>query len=186
MRARNGAGAVLSLILTAPMLCASAAGFSVREASVIVVNDIYTVTGEVDFDFSAEALEALESGVSLTVKIEIEFLRPRRYLWDPAVARAVRSYRLKRHELSNQFLVINSISGSQESFRSLSAAIEAMEDIEPIPVLQRPLMNRGRSYVARIRALLDIEELPAPMRPVAYLSSGWRLSSGWYDWEFEP
>jgi hypothetical protein len=186
VRARNSAGALLSLLLAAPMLSAVAAGFSVREASVIVVNDIYTVTGQLDFDFSAEALEALESGVSLTVRIEIEFLRPRRYLWDPTVARTVRSYRLKRHELSNQFLVINSIAGSQESFRSLSAAIEAMQELEPIPVLERHLMDRDRSYLARMRALLDIEELPAPMRPVAYLSSGWRLSSGWYDWEFAP
>ncbi|MCC7412007.1 MAG: DUF4390 domain-containing protein [Gammaproteobacteria bacterium] len=161
------------------------AGFHVRGARVELVNDIYMVDVQFEHRFSEESLEALENGIPLTVNVEVEFRRPRRYLWDPLVVRVVQDYRLQRHELSNQYLVIDVATGGRRNFGSLEAAIAALDAPAPIPVAERDVLSGGHEYVARVRTRMDIEALPAPLRPVAWLKPGWRLASDWLDWVFE-
>ncbi len=176
---------VLCLIGTALGAAGEDAGFSVRSATTALVNDIYMVDVRFDYEFSDESLEALANGITLTVNVEVEFLRERSYLWDALVARAVQGYRLQRHELSNQYLVTNTASGRRRNFSSLDEAVAALGAPEPIPVIERRRLDSAGSYRARVRTRLDIEALPAPMRPVAYLKAGWRLSSGWHGWDFD-
>lgn len=176
--------AALAVLAALAACAARAEGFAVRDAEVVLVNDIYMVNAELRHELSEEALEALANGISLTVQVEIEFTRPRRYLWDPLVARAVQIYRLQRHELSNQYLVIDASSGRRRNYGSLDAAIAALDAPPPMPVIERRRLQAGIELRAHVRTRLDIEALPAPLRPVAWLKPGWRLSSGWYSWSF--
>lgn len=176
--------AALAVVAALATCAARAEGFAVRAAEVVLVNDIYMVHARLRHELSAEALEALANGIGLTVQVEIEFTRPRRYLWDSLVARAVHTYRLQRHELSNQYLVIDVTSGRRRNYASLDAAVAALDAPPPMPVIDRRGLPGGVELRAHVRTRLDIEALPAPLRPVAWLKPGWRLSSGWHSWSF--
>ena len=170
----------LAALVTASSASAWGSGFSITEASTAVINDIYTIAAQASYEFSEESLEALANAVSLTISVEVEFKRKRKYLWDPVVARAVQGYRLERHALSEQYLVINATLDTHRSFKSLEAAITSLGVLDPIPVAEVSALDSNLDYVALIRSRLDIEALPGPMRPIAYISPNWRLSSGWY------
>ncbi len=179
---RNFGGIQLATALLFACLSSTSwcSGFGITGASIDVINDIYTIAAQASFEFSEESLEALANGVSLTIYIEVEIKRKRRYLWDPVVARAVQGYRLERHALSKQYLVINTSLDSRRIFESLEAAIDSLSLLDPIPITEQSTTDPSKDYVAMIRSRLDIESLPAPLRPIAYISPNWRMSSGWY------
>jgi len=180
------AASVAGLLLVLMALQSAMADFSIQSASAEIVNDIYMVDAEIDYAFSNEALEALNNGVNLIVKIEVEIQRKRKYLWDPVVARTVQTYRLERHELSDRYLVVDATSGTRRNFTSISEAVESMGSPDPIPVIERESLESSFQYTVRLRTALDIEELPAPLRPIAYISPNWRLGSDWHRISLKP
>ena len=165
---------------------AHGAEFSFAAVNTRVEDDVVFLNARIDYALSPEAVEALESGVPLTMVVDIEVHRDRRWWWDKKVAALQQRYQLLYHALSNQYIVRNLNSGAQRSFPERGAAQAALGDIEALPMLDRNLLDPQAGYWARIRASLDIEALPAPMRPLAYISSEWRLDSNWYSWRLQP
>ena len=157
--------------------------FAVHEAHTELVNEVYQLDAWIDIRLGEEVVDALQSGVPITIEIDIEVYRPRRYLWNERIASLRQRYRLEYHALSERYLVTNLNTRAQQSYPIRGAAIAAVGVINDLPVLDRKLLTEGKGYMARLRARLDIEALPAPLRVLAYLSPSWRASSTWYAWE---
>lgn len=164
---------------------ADGAGFEVRDAEIRLVNGVYLLDVDLDLDFSYEVLDALESGVPLTVVVDMQILRPRRAIWDERVAKVQARYQLQVHPLSKQYVLKNLNSGGTRTFRDLDAAMAELATVQDFPLLDAHLLQGEQRYTLRVRARLDIEALPSPLRPMAYLSSLWRLRSDWYAWSIE-
>ncbi|MGH8555099.1 MAG: DUF4390 domain-containing protein, partial [Gammaproteobacteria bacterium] len=90
--------------------------------------------------------------------------------------------RLEHHALTKTYVIVNLITGDRQNFTSLADARAGLGKIRGVPILERRWLSPGRGYHARVRASLDIESVPAPVRLIAYFSSGWRLSSAWFEW----
>ena len=171
------------VILTATLgVEARAEGFNVRDAQTRLVDGVYLLHADLDLSFSNQALEALNSGVALTVVVELKIVQTRRYVWDKRIAKLEAKQQLRVHALSGQFIVENLNSGATLAFRTLPKALDALGMLESFPMLDEHLLKADASYELKLRARLDIESLPAPLRPVAYLSSFWREKSEWSTW----
>ena len=180
--------ALLLLCLLPPTPAANAsdaAGFEVRDVETRLVDGVYRLDADIDFDFSNESLEALHSGVPLTVMVEMEVLRER-LLLDAGVVRVTARYQLHVHALSGQYIATDLATGATRSFRTYPEAVVALGRIRDFPLFDAALLERGESYRLRIRARLDVEALPSPMRLIAYFDSLWHLSSNWRSWELQP
>ena len=164
---------------------AQASGFNVRNAEIQLIAGVYLLDADLELSFSPEALEALNSGVALTVVVELKIVRVRPYVWDKKIAKLEAKQRLRVHDLSAQYIVENLNSGASRAFRTLPRALDALGMLESFPMLDEYLLEPGQSYDLKLRARLDIESLPAPLRPVAYLSSFWRQESEWSTWSIE-
>ncbi len=172
----------LALILAWPVR----AEFQVEQAATTLTQSVYTLDARIDMAFSEEALEALRNGVPLTVVLDIEVTRQRRWWLDATVAHLEQRYRIWYHALSDQYLLRNLNSSAHYGFQSLGRALEALGTIEHLPLLDEELVDRRQRYEVSLRARLDIEELPSPLRPLAYVSPSWRLTSPWYTWPLQP
>ena len=104
------------------MLLAEDGKFDVRSAATRLQDDVYYLTARLDLRFSEEALEALESGVPLTIEMQIKLTR-QRFLPDPEIANLRQSYLLRFQPLSQRYLVKNINSGEQSSHATLFAAL---------------------------------------------------------------
>lgn len=163
----------------------TAPGFEVQSARSRLEQGVVLLDAKIDFRFSEDALEAMRSGVPLTVSVEIQVLRERRGP-DKEIALIRAHYRIKTHALSNQYLVTNVGSGESSTYGSFEEMRGALGHIERFPVVDETLLlPPDATFQGRVRASLDIEALPAPMRPRAYLSPSWRLKSEWYTWRVE-
>jgi len=174
------AGAVL--ILAALPALGEDGGFQVRSASSTLSNGVYYADARIDYELSRDALEALQSGLSLTVELQFELARVRRLWPDETVAELRQSYRLSYQPLSESYVLRNLNSGQQTNHRTLFAALAAMGQISGLPLIDAALLDEGSTYEAALRTVLSWEALPGPLRFLFFWSDGLRLESDWYRW----
>lgn len=160
--------------------------FVVRSASSRLHGGVYMLDANIAFQFGEKPLEALHNGVTLTILIELEVERERKWWLDEEIAFLEQRFQLSYHALSHQYLLVNLNSGALEAYPRLEAVLSAMGTLHNFPLLDKKLTDPDEHYEAGLRALLDIEALPSPLRPLAYITPSWRLRSDWYTWSLTP
>lgn len=180
---RSGLIAVLFALSVSQAL---AEAFTIRSVETRLVDRVYSLSAQIDFDFSEPALEALQNGVPLIVLVDIEVKRERKWWLNQTIAELQQGYLLLYHALTEKYIVNNLNSGAQENYNTLSAAMAALGRIRDLPILDAKLVEKKGRYFVELHTYLDLEALPAPMRPMAYISSKWRLESEWYRWPLQP
>ena len=163
-----------------------AEGFRILAAETKLKNNVFQLEANMDLKFSADALDALRSGVPLIVLVNIEVSKDRNWWWDKTIAELEQGYLLLYHALSEKYIIHNLNSGSQQNFISLNTALHSLSNIRDLPLIDKNLLEEDDDYYVQMRTYLDIESLPAPMRPIAYISSQWQLESDWFSWQLKP
>lgn len=172
----------LTLLLSSSGALAKAGKFDVRSANTRLQDGVHYLSARVELRMSDEALQALESGVELTVELQIEVSRNRNLLPDTQVADLSQSYLLSYQPLSQRYLVKNVNSGEQSSHATLFAALSEIGRINTLPVIDDALLRPSGRYEIRMRAVLDRNTLPGPLRLFVFWGDSFRLESEWYTW----
>lgn len=159
--------------------------FDVRSASTTVVERVLHLEARLQLVLSDEALAALESGVPLTIELELEFIRERRFMPDATDAALTLSYELEYRPLSQRYIVRNLNSGNQDSFATLYSALNNLGRIQDLPVLDVSILDDEADYRMRLQALLSTQQYPAPLRLLFFWRDQWQLKSEWFEWSLE-
>jgi hypothetical protein len=159
--------------------------FDVRSAATTTVAGVHELEARLQLILSVEALDALGSGVPLTIELNIEVIRVRRFIPDDLEAELTINYELEYRPLSQRYIVRNLNSGDQDSFATLYSALNNLGRIESLPVIDDALLEPGSAYRMRLRALLSTRQYPAPLRILFFWRSQWHLQSDWYQWNLE-
>ena len=159
--------------------------FVIRSAGTVLVDKVYQLNARIHYQFSAEALDALDNGVPLVVELVIEIERKRDYVWDETVASLRQRYQLSYEALTQRYVVTNLNSGADNYYGSRAAAIAALGDVNHLPILDAGLLNPDEKYTVNLQASLDLDALPVPMRVIGYFSSNWRIASEQVSWPLQ-
>ena len=128
---------------------------------------------------SQQARDALESGVTLIIQLDLELRHDSNLI---AVRRDNRSFRIRYLPLSERYQLSYEQSERMLTFPRLRHVLAAIDDID-VQLSTGPLPAGG--YELRTRISLDESRLPAPMQLPAWLSSQWQHDSEWSVWPFE-
>jgi Domain of unknown function (DUF4390) len=156
--------------------------FEVRSASVELDDGVYLLNARIEYRLSSEAREALQAGVPLNIRLDVEILHTRRFWFDNTDAELRQRFQLDYHALSERYIVLNVNSGEQASFGSLFGALSYLGRVDKLPLIDAALLEERRDHRIRLRAVLDVERFPGPLRLLAFWRRDWSLSSGWYQW----
>ncbi|MDJ0909267.1 MAG: DUF4390 domain-containing protein [Woeseiaceae bacterium] len=159
--------------------------FEVRSASTQLVEGVHVLDSRLQLVLSSEALEALNSGVPLTIELQMQLLRQRRFYLDALDAELEVRFELEYRPLSQRYIVRNLNSGDQDSFATLYSALNNLGRISSLPVIDDALLAENRDYRVRVRAMLQTQQYPAPLRLLFFWRSQWQLQSEWYEWTLE-
>jgi len=159
--------------------------FEVRSASVELIDGVYYLDAWLEYRLSTEAREALDAGVPLSIEIEVEFLRSRRFWFDSSEAGLRQTYELQYHALSERYLVLNRNTGEQSSFANLFSALNFLGRVTRLPLIDAALLEPEESYEIRVRTVLSTENFPGPLRLLTFWRRDWSLRSEWYAWQLE-
>jgi hypothetical protein len=159
--------------------------FEVRSASTQSVDGVHTLDARLQLVLSSEALAALESGVTLTIEVQMQLIRSRRMLIDSVDAELVMRYELEHRPLSQRYILKHLNSGDQDSFATLYSALNSLGRIQGLPVIDDELLIPDRSYRLRLRAMLNTQQYPASLRLLFFWRGQWQLQSEWFEWLLE-
>jgi hypothetical protein len=193
IRKANIAGLALGLLIGFPLVLLVHAQdrpgregyFDVRSASTSVVDNVIHLEARLQLVLSDEALAALDSGVPLTIELNLEVIRERRFLPDPTDAQLLLRYELEYRPLSQRYIVRNLNSGNQDSFATLYSALNNLGRIQNLPVVDEAILERDEDYRMRLQALLSTQQYPAPLRLLFFWRDQWQLKSEWFEWSLE-
>ena len=159
--------------------------FEVRSASTELIGGVHMLDARLQLVLSSEALNALNSGVPLTIELQMQLIRKRRLYLDAMDAELAVRFELEYRPLSQRYIVRNLNSGDQDSFATLYSALNNLGRIQRLPVIDESLLAAGKEYRARVRALLATEQYSAPLRLLFFWRDEWQLKSEWYEWNLE-
>jgi hypothetical protein len=162
------------------------ARFEVRSAYLEPVDGVYQLGATLDLALSRAARQAIREGVPVALQLDIVIERKRRLLPDQEIAALAQRWKLQYHALSGRYLVNNLNSGQQTSYSSLGSALAALGEVRGLPVIDEPLIERGRRYEASIRVTAVIEGgLPAALKTMMFWID-WKRVTDWYTWTVRP
>ncbi len=160
--------------------------FEVRSASTQLIDEVHTLDARLQLVLSSEALAALASGVTLTIEMQMQVIRVRRFLVDSVEAELAVRYELDYRPLSQRYIVKNLNSGDQDSFATLYSALNSLGRVQGLPVIDDALLLKERPYRLRLRAMLNTQQYPASLRLLFFWRGQWQLQSEWFEWSLRP
>ncbi len=159
--------------------------FEVRSAETRIDDGVHTLDARLQLVLSSEALAALESGVTLTIELQMQVIRVRRWVPDDVEAELAVRYELEYLPISQRYIVRNLNSGDQDSFATLYSALNSLGRVQGLPMIDDAVLVPDRPYRLRLRAMLNTQRYPATLRLLFFWRGEWQLQSEWFEWLLE-
>lgn len=159
--------------------------FEVRSGSTEIVDGVHLLDARLQLVLPTEALAALESGVALTIELQLQLIRVRRFYVDEVEAELAVRYELEFSPVSQRYIVRNLNSGDQDSFSTLYSALNSLGRVQGLPVVDDAVLAADRSYRVRLRAMLNMARYPVALRVLFFWRGEWQLQSEWFEWLLE-
>lgn len=162
-------------------------GFGILSAEPRIDNDVVRLDLVLDLRFSDKLTEALHNGVPLTLLVEIEAMRERKYFWSESIAHIEQRFHVSYNVLTEKYHLVNMNSGTKFRFPNFESAVAVMGNMSNFPFLDSSLVSdEEASYWGRVRVSVDRDSFPVPLRLMTYVTTDWELSSEWYSWQLQP
>lgn len=159
--------------------------FSILQANTHLLEHMYTLDAEIQYNLSDESIKALHNGMTLTLVLAVKVYKRRWYLWDGEIAKIQQRYTIRYNLLTQQYHLMHLNTDIEKHFDSLPLLLINLGLIKNLPLLDQKFIHQAEKYWVELHTKLDIESLPPSLRPLAYLSSDWRLNSGYYVCQLE-
>jgi hypothetical protein len=161
-------GLAIILAKTTPTYSQETDGAEFRSSSINKLN----------IELSEQAQDAINSGVALYFDSEYG-IRNSFWLFSNLKARKSHKFMIKRHALSNRYVVKRVDLESPRIFRSIAEAVNYIA--AQALMLLESYDDQQNEYSMRLS--LSRFDLPGPMRLNAFASTAWRLDTGWITWQ---
>ncbi len=159
--------------------------FDVRSATTILDQKNYLLDARLQLFLSDEALNALNSGVPLTIELNIEIIRSRRFLPDAKEDELQFQYELEYRPLSQRYIVKDVQGGTQDSYATLFSALNKLGKVQDLILTQNNSLDPQANYRFRLQALLSTKQYSAPLRMLFFWRNQWDLKSEWFEWQLK-
>ena len=151
-------GIIFSLNISAQMRPNHEGYFDVRSADTVLVEQKHMLDARLQLFLSDEALNALNSGVSLTIELNIELLRIRRFLPDDKETELSFQYELEYSPLSQRYIVRDVGNASPASSSTLFSALHILGRIQHLFLFVSNSLIQAANYRSRLTALLSANQ----------------------------
>ena len=159
--------------------------FDVRSATTVLVEGNHMLDSRLQLFLSDEALNALNSGVPLTIELSVEIIRTRRFLPDAKEVELEFQYELEYRPLSQRYIVKNVQNEIQDSYATLFSALNKLGRVQDLILIENSSLEPQSNYRFRMQALLSTKQYSAPLRMLFFWRDQWDLKSEWYEWQFQ-
>jgi len=171
----------ICLFLTAPVM-AKSRSIEVNYLNVTKLNNELRLDAEIAYELNSDIREALVNGIPLMFQIEVLVKSLNKWPIDKVISAVTKTYRVKYHALSKQYILESLDTGESDTFPDLESVLLNQGKVNALYVTEMDYLDEQKEYVVLLRSQLLSNKLPLPLRMKSYFSPKWRLDSGWYEW----
>ena len=154
-------------------------GFTIKKVSVNQAYQSLDVRLQQSLVLSQQAREALEHGVTLTVRLELELRNDEHLI---VTQRDARLFQFRYLPLSERYQLSEGGTEELQTFSRLRHLLAEVDNLN-VHISTGPLPSGN--YELRTRIRMDESHLPTPMQLPALFSSQWQHDSEWSVWPFK-
>lgn len=154
-------------------------GISIDDVTIDKGKSQFQLNARIAYSLTDEVLEALKSGVAITLLLSIEIERLRPFIWNEHITSITQHHVLQYHALSDTYILKNPDAETQQSYLSLNVALQDSGVVNALPLIPISSIDTAQRYQVKLKSEIDVDALPAPLRPVAHISSDWNINSEW-------
>jgi len=131
--------------------------------------------------FHPELLEAIESGIPITVTYYMKLYRKRGLWFDEEVLSKTIKHIVKYETLKKQYRIseINGLFSSIKVTKHEPTMVRWMSEIEGQPLIPFHLLQSGEEYYVKAMADLKAVKSPFPLSHIPFLASLWDTGTPW-------
>lgn len=131
--------------------------------------------------FHQELLEAMESGIPITITYHMKLYRKRGLWFDEEVLSKTIKHIVKYDTLKKQYRVseINGLFSSIKVTKHEPTMVRWMSEIEGQPLIPFHLLQSGEEYYVKAMADLKAVKSPFPLSHMPFLASLWDTGTPW-------
>jgi Domain of unknown function (DUF4390) len=131
--------------------------------------------------FHPELLEAIESGIPITVTFYMKLYRKRGLWFDEEVLSKTIKHMVKYETLKKQYRIseINGLFSSIKVTKHEPTMVRWMSEIEGQPLIPFHLLQPGEEYYVKAMADLQAVKSPFPLSHILFLASLWDMGTPW-------
>lgn len=131
--------------------------------------------------FRAEILEAIESGIPMTITFYMKLYRKRGLWFDEEILSKTIQHIVKYDALKNEYRVseINGLFSNIKVTKHRPTMVQWMSEIEGQPLIPFHLLQPGEAYYVKVMADLKAVRSPFPLSYIPFLASLWDAGTPW-------
>ncbi len=136
-----------------------------------------------DITLSAGLLEALEKGITLYFRTDIQVRQLKSGLmrWhQPSVTRINYLTELRYSRFYQRYTLVNQRNGNVQHFQDLQQALNTLTRLQSFALVAMNQLHPGLNYQIQLRFSVDYWQLNAPLLTHALFHREWRLTSDWH------
>ena len=176
----------LPFLILAILFCSSAvaknSAIEVNYFNIAKNNNELRLDAEIIYELNSEVREALINGIPLMFQVEVQVVTDKKWRLDKVVSSVVKTYVLRYHALSKQYVLESLETGDSDSYPDLQSVLAQQGRVSAMYIAETEYLKDQENYIVQLRARMLSNKLPLPLRMKSYFSPKWRLSSGWYEW----
>lgn len=154
----------------------------IRSAYAVPSRGVIMLSARVAYPGSDLLSASLRDGVTLSFDLECIVTRHRRFWFDAEAVALVRHRELTYHVVTDRYLLRDVVTGTQESFPTLEAALASVGAVEEWPIVVDSQLQGDGPWQIALRAGVRRGHMPDALRALMFWSNAWHRTSDWYTW----
>ena len=170
---------LILLVITADLIAEPATPL---KGESFLLNGVYYSNIEIEFVFSKEYLEALNSGLVFDIDLDFLVVNVRNRRLNREIGKLSQKYILKYNAFTQRYTVSNVNTGREISHSTISSALKYLGSIRNLPTIDDSLINIDQNYQVFLRVSARAQGVPSWIKALTFWRDNLDYVTEWIQW----
>ena len=147
-----------------------------------LLNGVYYSNIDIEFVFSQEYLEALNSGLVFDIDLDFSVVNVRKRRLNREIGKLSQKYTLKYNAFTQRYTILNVNTGREVSRSSVGSALQYLGSIRNLPTIDDSLINIDQNYQVYLQVSTRAQGVPNWIKALTFWRDNLDFVTEWIQW----
>ena len=147
-----------------------------------LLNGVYYSNIEIEFVFSKEYLEALNSGLVFDIDLDFSVVNVRTRRLNREIGKLSQKYILKYNAFTQRYTILNVNTGREVSRSSVGSALQYLGNIRNLPTIDDSFINIDQNYQVYLQVSTRAQGVPSWIKTLTFWRDNLDFVTEWIQW----